>query len=127
MVRRLRLAEFCGYSPCKSMNSTMASSATNGAQTSGHLEFVNNRPTVTSCGTGASVVGSDSGGTITTGSTATTACTIVFNKPWNNPPTCVVNLTAAADPRMFGSTTTTATIVYNSSTSAIIRYVCIGS
>jgi hypothetical protein len=127
LVRRLRLNEFCGYTACKNINSSVMNNVTSGVQTSGHLEFVNNKPTVTACGTGASIAGSDSGGTITTGSTSTTSCTITFNKPWNNPPTCVVNMTAAADPRMFGATTTAVTIVYNASTSAIIRYVCIGS
>lgn len=55
-----------------------------GIDNDGH-QFTSGTTTVSSCGTGASINGDDQGGTITTG-TAATSCTITFSKAYRNTP-----------------------------------------
>src|SRR5262249_36989777 len=51
--------------------------------------------TVSSCGAGPAVSGSDTSGTVTIGQ-ATNACTITFANPYTNVPRCFANLRATA-------------------------------
>src|SRR5207237_1224447 len=78
-------------------------------------------PTIGTCGTSPSVIGTDTAGKATTGSTATTACTITFGTAFVTAPACVVSpdSSMAVTSAVFGvSTTTTLVVTYASSTSS---------
>lgn len=65
---------------------TSTGNAVGGEDSSGHYWTSGPAPTVSSCGTGSpSIVGDDQGGTITTG-TAATSCTITFSSAWTKTP-----------------------------------------
>lgn len=84
-------------------------------------------PTIGTCGTSPSVVGTDTAGKATTGSTATTACTIIFGTAFVTAPACVVSpdSSMAVTSAVFGvSTTTTLVVTYASSTSSKFDYIC---
>lgn len=55
----------------------------------GHIVTGGSTPTVSSCGTGPSVSGNDTAGTVTVGSGVVTACTITFAAPRANTPRVV--------------------------------------
>ena len=82
--------------------------------------------TVTSCGGGASFVGSDTHGTITTGSGSPTACTYTFLNPFTNVPDCFCsdNGTTACDPTSISKTAVTFGLGLTETT---IHFFCIGS
>lgn len=95
--------------------------------TTGHLNSqAVSGSTVTSCGVGASVVGSDIAGTITTGAGSPTACTLTFAKPFTNTPVCLcgANGATACDPTSTSATQVTFTLGFTETT---IKYICIGS
>lgn len=48
----------------------------------GHINSTGTIPTVSSCGSGAAVIGTDSGGTVSIGSGVVTACTLTFQIPY---------------------------------------------
>ena len=83
-----------------------------------------NTPVLSSCGTGPTIVGSDTAGQITTGSGATT-CTITFSSAWNAAPSCILHAEVATQPTYTVSTTaiTGATTI----ASTQYNYVCFGS
>ena len=84
-------------------------------------------PSVGTCGTTPTVVGSDNAGKITTGSSATTACTLTFGTAFAVAPACMLSTTVTnAGPLFIATTTTTAVLNYASATSAVISYICIG-
>jgi len=56
----------------------------------GHHIFGGNIPSVSSCGTGASIQGNDNRGRITAGSGNVTSCTLTFVDSWQNAPVCIV-------------------------------------
>jgi hypothetical protein len=93
----------------------------------GYLQFTGNTPTMGTCGTSPSVVGTMMGGKITVGSGTVTACTMNFPLTWSNAPPCVVqNETTEQTLRPVSSTTA---LVINSSTSFagdVINYICNG-
>lgn len=96
---------------------------------SGHATIGIKAPTVTSCGTLPSVIGTDAAGEITTGSSATTSCVLTFNTTFiDNKPFCNVTLEASnAGPVWAVPTLTNLTINYASATSLKIMYSCLGS
>ncbi len=55
----------------------------------GHQFATTTIPTLSSCGTSPSMVGSDDHGTVTTGATAS-GCTVTFGNPWPKAPSCTV-------------------------------------
>lgn len=89
----------------------------------------NGTPTVTTCGTGSpSVSGTNARGTITTGSGASTACTLNFSSVLASTPICVAvgGPTAPAVAVTITSTTTSAVVfAYTSGTSKNINYLCV--
>lgn len=94
--------------------------------TTGHLNSqAVSGSTVTSCGAGASLVGSDIAGIITTGSASPTACTLTFARPYTNTPVCLcgANGATACDPTSTSATAVTFTL---SVTQTSIKYICIG-
>lgn len=93
----------------------------------GHLEYTGTTPTVGTCGTSPAITGNDHAGTVTTGSTATTACTITWGAAWTNAPLCWAQSTGATiTPRFSSTSTTTGVLAYASSTSQTIVYGCSG-
>jgi len=90
-----------------------------------HINATGPSPAVGTCGTSPSVAGSDNAGKITTGSTATTACTLTFQTAFNTAPACVMATAVTnAGPTFVATTTTTATFNYASATSIVFSYVC---
>lgn len=83
-------------------------------------------PTVGTCGTSPSISGSDLAGTVTTGSTATTACTITFNAAYASAPYCTATPDGAANSGLYvTSSASTLVLTYTSATSAKFHYLCI--
>lgn len=72
-----------------STSSTVASNAL-GVTRSGHIIASSTSPTLSSCGTGPAMVGSDAWGTVTPGATSN-GCTVTFQVPYSAAPTCVVS------------------------------------
>lgn len=124
------------------LGTVMVGTSTNpGASTAilinGHEEFTGPAPTFTACGTPGPTLlyGNDHAGAFTMGATTTAnfGCTIVFNKPFTNPPACYatdetdyLSLSAYLIPIANATSVT----LYNSATSttgAVIRYGCLGS
>lgn len=77
----------------------------------GQLLFSANPTGVSSCGTGASINGNDSSGTVTIGS-GTNTCTLTFNSTWANAPACTV--TEQTTPLVLAAKSTTTTLVITS-------------
>ena len=95
--------------------------------TTGHLNAQKvNGSTVTSCGAGATLAGSDIAGTITTGSGSPTACTLTFAQKFTNTPTCVCSPNAGVSCGVSSSSNASVTFAL-SVTETKINYVCIGS
>lgn len=63
-------------------------------------------PTVTGCGTGATVLGNDSAGVITMGTGVVTTCTLTFARAWVVAPVCVGTPTLAVTVSVTPPTTT---------------------
>lgn len=55
-----------------------------------HVATSGAKPVATSCGTSPSVVGNDTAGIITIGSTASDACTLTFDKSYEVAPACIL-------------------------------------
>jgi hypothetical protein len=101
----------------------------------GHLLTTNRKsvaPVISACGTGTpTVVGTDFAGVITTGSGASTACTITFGTAYQTAPNCQLTagasmaLTAAMQISAVSASAFTAT--YASSTSAKLFYLCVSA
>ena len=101
----------------------------NGVYFPGHILTPAGRPppAIGTCGTSPSVIGTDTAGKATTGSTATTACTITFGTAFVTAPACVVSpdSSMAVTSAVFGvATTTTLVVTYASSTSSKFDYIC---
>lgn len=84
----------------------------------------------TNCGTSPSVVGTDSAGLITLGSTPSNDYVLVFNATWEAAPVCVAQqqTTGANYVTKSVSTTTTLTITGAAGPTAAdkVKYICIG-
>lgn len=93
----------------------------------GHINSTGTIPTVSSCGLGASVIGTDAAGTISTGSGSVTACTLAFQVPYeSNNVGCVESDTSnALTSDITSITTTSVTFGFSSSlASGKIWYTC---
>lgn len=92
----------------------------------GHLRSNSgSSPTVSACGTSPAISGSDMAGRVTTGSTATTTCTIVFVVPYANQPYCVASPDGSANSGLYVSTSNSELVLtYSSATSAKFTYHC---
>jgi hypothetical protein len=83
------------------------------------------------CGTGATIVGSDSAGKVTLGEGVAT-CTLEFSTQWPNPPACTaVNETnGGGNPQSVGVKSTTETLVlggyYPWVAHDVVSYICMG-
>lgn len=91
---RLSIAEYApgNVQPFFVIASSTSANATSTAfliAASGHIIASSTSPVLSACGTGPSMVGSDSWGTVTTGATAG-GCVVTFQQPWATAPVCVV-------------------------------------
>lgn len=91
----------------------------------GHVLVYGGAPSLSGCGTGASVSGNDTTGEITVGSSAT-GCVLTFATAWATKPGCTV--TAQSGARFgYGISTTALTLTNNDNLSgAAVNYVCLG-
>lgn len=121
--------DFIFYGAGQSVNAMTLSSANSSVTFGNHVIAGGTTPTIGTCGTTPSVSGSDVSGSMTTGSTATTACTLTFATTWANAPNCIVTPFASANTGLFVASTSTTTMVinYTSATSAKFNYHCIGN
>jgi hypothetical protein len=94
-------------------------------QLPGHPAFTGGgpAPTLSSCGTSPSIIGSDASGIIGTG-TGATACTLTFGIAYVNAPFCVVSAQAKAS-NLDYSRSTTALTLSAASASAFYHYHCL--
>ena len=84
-------------------------------------------PALTSCGTTPSIVGTDLAGTVTMGTTAT-GCIITFNTAKSAAPHCIVQWIATPLASQSYTTSTTAITTTQTSTSSnVLKYICIGT
>jgi hypothetical protein len=91
----------------------------------GHVEHGGNSPTLTACGTGATVVGNDVAGNVTIGAAYTGNCIVTFNSAWTNPPVCTAVDNVSGNPLTVISTTSLITIDSSGSATSI-NYHCVG-
>jgi hypothetical protein len=108
-----------------------------GASTDAYGRFIGNgpAPTLSSCGTAPTILGTDSAGRITIGTGTPSACTLTFARAWANVPTCYFNDETTAGKTNAGTTyqvvpTKTAVVVTFQAATVngdVIGYVCVGS
>src|SRR4029079_7684099 len=104
--------------------------ANNGVYFPGHILSTGTgrpAPTLGACITGGSptLVGTDTAGTITAGSTASTSCTVTFGTAYAVAPTCTVAWASGPLAAMSWTTSTTVlTITQTSNASSKIMYIC---
>ena len=122
------LAVTTSQSPYEAVFSTTAGTYSIDITTTGHLNtpYTVISASVTACGTGPSLLGSDIAGTITTGSGSPTVCTLTFGRPYKNTPVCLCgsNGATACDPTTLSNAAVTFTLGV---TETSIKYICIGS
>lgn len=96
----------------------------NNLYTPAHVNSMGVAPSLSSCGSGPSIVGSDVAGAVTV---KTTGCTITFSQSYANAPACVV-VDSTTPSTSMAYTTTTAHIAISAglSSSDIIFYACVG-
>lgn len=95
----------------------------------GHVTAYGTAPTVSSCGTSPSIVGSSISGKVTIGSSASGTCTLTFPTAWVAAPVCTLTNSDADVPVGATTSTTALTITDGAATdfsSDTIMYVCIG-
>ncbi|MDP3768199.1 MAG: hypothetical protein Q8S13_09300 [Dehalococcoidia bacterium] len=97
----------------------------------GHIHSTSTTPTVGTCGTSPSLTsGTDVAGTVLTGSTGVTQCTLTFGTAWATAPECVVASDGNISPTVTSvnsiSTTTLVAVFSGSITAGSWHYICIG-
>jgi hypothetical protein len=91
----------------------------------GHQADAGPTPTVSSCGTGASNSGTDNAGFISTGTTATSTCTLTFATAYVNKPYCTVSPATSNGVGVYASTSPTLLfLTFPSATAAQFSYYC---
>jgi hypothetical protein len=94
----------------------------------GHIGFYGSAPSVSSCGTSPSIIGTDTAGIITTGTISSgslISCTITFASAYNNPPACTANDNTSV--LALKTLTTTTTLVISSASNFgghNLSYIC---
>ena len=97
------------------------------ALTAGPLLVAGSDPVLTAGGTSPTIVGADTAGQITIGTTVTTSCTATFAAAFTNAPSCIVTGDDAAT--SYAATTSTTVLTITSSAdmdSDVINYFCTG-
>lgn len=96
--------------------------------TKGHINLGGTPPTISSCGTSPSVVGSDNAFEITVGSVSATGCTATFANAWTAAPVCTITnqSMSVVNPMTYTVSTTAVTITQTGLTSAKVDVLCMG-
>ena len=92
----------------------------------GHIETQGKPPVVSSCGTSPSVIGSDTAGVMTAGTTPGTACILTFANPYRVAPVCVISDESTAVVVRPTVTATTLTINGVLTSGDLVSYICMG-
>lgn len=92
--------------------------------TAGHLRTVGTAPGVGSCGTGATINGTDVAGVVTMGTGSPTGCIITFATAYSNPPFCIVTWQANLASMGYTITGSAITITQTATSSNKINYDC---
>ena len=93
----------------------------------GHIEALGTTPTISAgCGTGATIVGNDNNGTITTQASGFGTCTVTFANAWSNAPQCVLNNQTSASVTRVTSPSTTGITITGATGGDVIDYLCRG-
>lgn len=93
----------------------------------GHQHFSATAPTVGSCGTSPSIVGTDNAGKITVGSSSATECAVDFATDWTNAPACtMVNETTEQTFRVVSTTTGVRMVSTTDFANDSVAYLCFG-
>jgi hypothetical protein len=85
-------------------------------------------PTLSSCGTSPSIVGSDTAGKVTIGSSASGTCTVTFDEEYATAPACILT-NGTIDVPVWATTTTSALTITDGAgdfSDDVIMYHCIG-
>lgn len=85
-------------------------------------------PAVSSCGTTPAITGNSNVGKVTIGSSASSTCTLTFDRAWSNAPGCALT-NGTVDVPVFATTTTTTLVITDGAqdfSSDVIMYVCFG-
>ncbi len=101
--------------------------AANDIKTAGHYRSGGNAPTLSACGSGPSITGTDAAGAVATG-VSTSSCTITFVKAYASAPICMVQTYANATPVAYLSsyTTTQITVSWTTTFHGGFFYLCQG-
>ncbi len=92
----------------------------------GHLSSDGAAPTVSRCGSGPSVKGTDNAGTVHVGGAA--SCAISFHRPWAKDPVCIVQTKGRPTPVAYVSSVSTTALVIAASSNLAgeVNYICQG-
>jgi hypothetical protein len=108
--------------------SSQTGTTTWGVQYDGHMVSSGTTPSMGTCGSSPSVIGTDAAAVITVGSGVVTSCTMNFANPWANPPVCVESDNSTAVTGDI-TTTTTSSITFGFSATlggGQVNVICIG-
>ncbi|MBI2645305.1 hypothetical protein HYW94_03995, partial [Candidatus Uhrbacteria bacterium] len=91
-----------------------------------HIEYsATTTPTISDCGTSATITGTDMGGRIVIGTTPGT-CTVTFKNSWTNAPLCWANNETTANLARASASATVLTIAGTLTASDNVTYGCVG-
>lgn len=98
-----------------------------GDVTARHVLGNGSAPSVSTCGTTPSIVGTDMAGKVTIGTGVVTSCTLTFATAWGNAPSCFAN-DESTSLLVSTATTTTVLTITSATTMAtnVIAYGCLG-
>lgn len=96
----------------------------------GHIKSSGPAPAISSCGTSASIVGTDTKGSVTIGSGSVSSCQISFMNPYTpTPPVCVITWNETIPPAItfgVGATTTDLTVYFSGDANGKkFNYICL--
>jgi hypothetical protein len=96
------------------------------AQWLNHLLTANSPPAPSSCGTGASIIGSDLAGLITMGTGTPAGCVATFSTPYNSVPLCTVTWQATPlASQSYAVSATAITLTQTGTSSNKVNYTCV--
>lgn len=129
---------FCGWVAAQTINSSLqvsqdprgpvALDTVGSVYFPKHVNVVNGTPTVSGTGT-PTISGSDARGTVTMGTSATTA-TVVFQNAYNTIPDCIINSQGGigtVSPLSYVPATTSLAITQGSTSANKITYICMSN
>lgn len=104
-------------------DTTLGNASTDTTTLHGHGAFASDTtPAINSCGVGASVSGTDMGGTVTPGTSAST-CTLDFGETWGAAPTCTFTPKGGTDAQLYASSFSTTQFAFHFGYSASVTYI----